>query len=725
MTRVKNSLTIIIIAIILFIPSMETFGGSNYLKSQNKINGITTYTPEYVTAFNVKEDMTLSPIFTPDNAMDIIVYWIEQSNSTLDIQNPYLTQFDDSVSWANDPSPIVQAIVAAHGRGVTVRVQVNEDSDSDDITSYFKGLGIDIRWMGNSGTATESSWISTTHNKLLIIDGEVTIISSINFSENALTNNREAGMVIINTAVATHCTDIFETDFDDGEIPPSSTSLLKTTNSHLKTQVDYVSHTNIPKSNFTGNYNVTIFTNPDNADDVIFKSLDSAQESIYVSMYTISRQDFTDKLIELKSNNPSMDIQVLISKTRVGSYENEDTREAVLQLINNSIPVYNSTSDDDKVDGYYHNKYWVIDGKHTFVYSGNWSPRSVTPKDTTYGSSVVNRDMGIAVFDSADMANFFKNVWDEDVAVAIPWELPIDVHISNYESANVLSGEVTINGFVTGISSSQVYYRWDASDYQALDVTGNSFSLNVNTLTLDNGIHTFDIKENSSSLLSDSITINIVNYASNENWRFLITELLPNPDNVPDDEGEYIEITNSFPFDLLIQNWQIGDDNSLYTFPLAYEIPAYSSLIIARNLVGFQNGFSKTGDIELSISLVNTGDMAQLLDNAGNYIDVVSYVIEAPDGSESLTAPNAGESILRNPLHLDTNTADDFIFGNPNPKGTVPTEPLSVPSIETSSGNPETTSKEISLATTEESPISMISVILAIITIFNFRRRRK
>ena len=69
---------------------------------------------------------------------------------------------------------------------------------------------------------------------------------------------------------------------------------------------DYTSHTNIPKTNFTGSYNVTLFANPDNAEKVIFNYLSKAQSSVFVSMYTISRPDFNGTLIDLKNTNPSI-----------------------------------------------------------------------------------------------------------------------------------------------------------------------------------------------------------------------------------------------------------------------------------------------------------------------------------------------------------------------------------------------------------------------------------
>ncbi len=382
------------------------------------------YTPKFV-SLNLKESMTLTPIVTPDNALDVISAWIDRAKETIDLQNQYITQFDDSVAWASDPSPIVQSLVAAHDRGVDLRIQVNEDSDSDDITDYFLGLGIEIRWMGNSESNSDREWISDTHNKLVIIDGKVTILSSINFSENAFLNNRETGLVIQNTAVATYYESIFDSDWNDGEVPSSS---IQGQASSVETieKSEYTSPTNLVPTNFTGTYNVTLFTNPDNADEVIFQYLRSAQSSIYVSMYTISRPEFNNTLIDLKNNNPAIDIQVLISNRRVGSSENEDTYAAAKSLTDNSIPVYNSTSDLR----YYHNKYWIIDGAHVFIYSGNWSPRSVTPQlepgDDEYASGEANRDMGVAVHEVEDIADYFKSLWDADVAVADSWETNTD-----------------------------------------------------------------------------------------------------------------------------------------------------------------------------------------------------------------------------------------------------------------------------------------------------------
>ncbi|MHA2172610.1 MAG: phospholipase D-like domain-containing protein [Candidatus Kariarchaeaceae archaeon] len=637
-----------------------------------------TYTPTF-DALNIKEQMTLTPMFTPDNALSTHIAWINSAINTIDIQNQYIKFFDDYDDWDTNPTPFVEALLQAKSRGVTIRVQLREESDTDEVAAFLAGKGILTRYMGESANNPDGDWLSFTHNKLMIIDAEVVLLSSINFG-SAFRNNREAGMVIQNQAAANYFTLIFLRDWADGLIVTSSLRINGITNpvNLVQDEVDYPSHTNIPKTNFSGIYNVTLFANPDNADEVIFKYLESAKESIYVSMYTISRPDFTNALIALKKANPSIDIRVLISRRRVGADENIDTYEAVRSLVDNLIPAYN-TSVAPFIDnaGFYHNKYWIIDGKHTFVYSGNWSPRSVTPPETVYSSDEANRDMGVAVHDATDIATFYKNVWDADVAIADEWELPIGIKQSSFEDAEIVSGSVDITGQINELDGATVSYRWGDSAFQTISSSGSTFSTSYDTTTLDNGITTLEVKaELGEQIFLDDVTVNIVNYGSTDNWRFLITELLPNPEGT-DNPAEFIELTNSFPFPLRLDNWQVGDDADLMTFLKGTTVESYSSILIAKDKTGFQSTYGITADYELGFTLKNTdGDYVQLLDVSGNYLDVVAYGINAPDSSESLAIPSSGEAIQRVKLHIDTDKASDFTTGSPDPRGSVPSIPL-------------------------------------------------
>ncbi len=728
----KNSLALIVILITVLgsAGTMPLVINASAKKNNEFSNSqeLKNYTPKF-DALNVKGEMTLSPMFTPDNALAIHAYWISRANSTLDIQNQYITMFNTSSStsvddWKNDPSPILREIVKAYQRGVSVRVQINEDGDSDDVTTYLQSVGIPVRWMGSSSNNPDGEYLSATHNKMVIIDGKVSLISSINFGKNAFTRNREAGMVIQNEAIAAYYTSIFESDWNDGEVPPAlgpGEGVNPPFLNDVEVQLSgFESHTNIPKANFTGTYNVTAFANPDNANDVIFKYLKSAKKSIYVSMYTISRPDFNNTLIELKKANPELDIQVLISRRRVGGTENRDTAAAARSLVANLIPVYNST---DTLN-FYHNKYWIIDGKHTFVYSGNWSPRSVAPPlengETSYSSGEANRDMGLVVADAPDIAQFFiDEVWKKDVAVASAWELPVGISQTSFETAQVVSGTVKLSAQASGLNPTFVGYRFGNAEFTEVNSTDGSFTVEFDTTTLENGITTFEVKaETPLGTFTDSVEINIVNYASSENWRVLLSEVLPNPGAVDDAEGEYFEITNSFPFDVLISGWQAGTSSKLLTFDEGYRISAYTSIIIARNANGFSSGYGANADFELSMSLTNSKGFVQLLNQKGEVVDAIAWGDEtAPDGSESVASPGSDEAILREPIYKDTNSASDFVLGIPDPKGAVPHQPLLLPGA-TPTPTVEETGSNVS-------PLGFLATIMAIPAIEAIRRRRR
>lgn len=520
------------------------------------------YVPVDENPLNIEEQMTLSPMFTPDNALDIHAAWLKQANTTIEVQNQYIKKFDDG-TWEEDSNPIVQELVAAAERGVSVRVQVREDSDTDLVASYLDAItNIEARYMGSQDSAdADGYWISNTHNKLVIIDSSVTLVSSINFGD-AFIENREAGMVVQNAKVAEYFLKFFEEDWSDGEtnVQVAQPSTYQTTPIQANTieinQGD--SFTDIPRANFSGTYNVSAYVNPDNADKHIFDYLATAEESIYVSMYTISREDFVDELVQLKKNNPALDIQVLISRRRVGDEENIDTQAAALRLVENLIPVYNST---DQLR-FYHNKYWIIDGQHTFMYSGNWSPRSVTPESSNYTSGDPNRDMGIAVHNAPEIASFIKTeVWNKDVAAAIPYELPAGINQNSFDQAEVVSGTVDLRAVVNYLTDPTVSYSFGSVSSSDIKLTDGTFSVPIDTTDLDNGITVFEVTaiNSSGAEYTDKVTVNIVNIPDSDNFRLLITEIHPNPDVVGDTEGEFIELTNSFPFDLLIEDWQVGD----------------------------------------------------------------------------------------------------------------------------------------------------------------------
>ena len=90
---------------------------------------------------------------------------------------------------------IAQALVRAHQRGAKVQVLLDEKSDATN--RYVIGLlhaeGIPIRLDGAHAIA---------HNKVMVLDGQVVVTGSFNFTNAAETRNAENLLILRSPALA-------------------------------------------------------------------------------------------------------------------------------------------------------------------------------------------------------------------------------------------------------------------------------------------------------------------------------------------------------------------------------------------------------------------------------------------------------------------------------------------------------------------------------------------
>ncbi len=100
----------------------------------------------------------------------------------------------------SNQNTLVEALLDAHRRGVDVRIIVDEYSKENNAFEYLRDKGVPIRYDGKD---------VTTHAKLIIIDGEVVVLGSTNFSYYGLDRNNEANVLI----VSGHVADYFEKYF--------------------------------------------------------------------------------------------------------------------------------------------------------------------------------------------------------------------------------------------------------------------------------------------------------------------------------------------------------------------------------------------------------------------------------------------------------------------------------------------------------------------------------
>lgn len=103
-----------------------------------------------------------------------------------------------------DPE-IMEALATASDRGVRVRVLVRTSSDESDLDSYIA--------LAADGAEVRISGGPYVHAKLLVLDGDVAVIGSQNFTANSLDNNREIAMVLDDPALLERCREVFERDW--------------------------------------------------------------------------------------------------------------------------------------------------------------------------------------------------------------------------------------------------------------------------------------------------------------------------------------------------------------------------------------------------------------------------------------------------------------------------------------------------------------------------------
>lgn len=117
-------------------------------------------------------------VVAPATARDPLLALVNGAVTSLDVEGEELS--DDA---------IVSAIVAAHDRGVAVRVVLSDDTPSASQSNAVQTLvadGIEVRKLSTP----------YVHAKTMVADGTLAYVGSENFTANSLDSNRELGLIV-------------------------------------------------------------------------------------------------------------------------------------------------------------------------------------------------------------------------------------------------------------------------------------------------------------------------------------------------------------------------------------------------------------------------------------------------------------------------------------------------------------------------------------------------
>ena len=106
---------------------------------------------------------------------------------------------------ASNANLLVRRLIYAHERGLDVRVVTDEYSTENNAHSILFENGVGVRFDGKE---------RTLHAKLIIIDGEIVVLGSTNFSHYGIDRNMEANVLIHDKEVARYFENIWDNGID-------------------------------------------------------------------------------------------------------------------------------------------------------------------------------------------------------------------------------------------------------------------------------------------------------------------------------------------------------------------------------------------------------------------------------------------------------------------------------------------------------------------------------
>lgn len=156
-------------------------------------------------------DCSVIPFTFPESDGEEILFQIQDSNERIRIS-----------MYTFDNERIASALAHALDRGVRVEMLMEGSpaggigSGEVKVLNALWRLGADIRMMVSEDSYKRYQYL---HNKYAVIDDDVTIITSENWSDSAFEDNRGWGACILDQDCASYISEIFDKDFrDEGDL---------------------------------------------------------------------------------------------------------------------------------------------------------------------------------------------------------------------------------------------------------------------------------------------------------------------------------------------------------------------------------------------------------------------------------------------------------------------------------------------------------------------------
>ncbi|OFJ54448.1 phospholipase D-like domain-containing protein [Mycolicibacterium grossiae] len=156
--------------------------------------------------------MTRSLIILPDDSAQPVLDAIAGARRSVRIK-----------MFAFSHTPLLDAVVAAHRRGVMVQVMLNPArrdgmTDNDSARDMLQAFGIDVR--------ASNPAFDLTHEKSMVVDDEHAFVESLNWTEENFTETRDYAVVTPSRTEVLEIVECFEADWHREDFDPGHDARL-------------------------------------------------------------------------------------------------------------------------------------------------------------------------------------------------------------------------------------------------------------------------------------------------------------------------------------------------------------------------------------------------------------------------------------------------------------------------------------------------------------------